>query len=217
MKERLFYFVVIMSNNAIAIYPNNRMSEAIFVNERDTPSLSQSSSSLSSRLLSFRVYFSQHLTASDKSLKRDRSLKIQLPSLEKRDELQSRKGKRPSFRLTIRHPTFSADLSKLTARGTRPESVMMIREKASVINHQAPPPSPSDEQAEHLFHTFHPSRPSSPQLDTTRPDGYIPYRLPALNSSLERRRTELHHSNNTFRPNSIIDRMRYNQSDLEHY
>ena len=132
------------------------------------------------KLLSFDVYLTRYFKRSEENaVQRRRSVQLRLPTLDK-----SRKDKATSFRLAVPHRTHPTDISTITARGTRPESKLVFREEASQVDRQVPPPSPSDEQIEHFFNTFQPASRS------VSPDGHVPYRLPALTSSLQRRHNE---------------------------
>lgn len=143
------------------------------------------------------VYSSQHLIPITKQTKNHRSEKFILPPIDKDDNRYRRKNKRPSYRTSIYHSNTAVssqiDLSSLTARGKKPELITTIKDDDTVMNlrrHHAPPPSPSDSHIERLLAEFNCSGQSTPQ-STTVIDGYIPYRLPALNQSALRRRTEL--------------------------
>jgi hypothetical protein len=144
------------------------------------------------KTLSFDVYSSRHL----KLNRRYPSRELILPPIDKDDNHHQHQKKRISYRTSVYHskPSNSTEinLSQLTARGIKPVVLTTIRDDDTVYNlqrHHAPPPSPSDDQIERLFFELNRAEQTTPQLSLDR-DGYIPYRLPALNQSARRRQTK---------------------------
>jgi hypothetical protein len=160
------------------------------------------------KTLSFDVYTSKHLVTTGKSILPycgpSRLEELLSPSTDKnisRDEnRRRRKKKRPSYRKSLFHSYSSnstqADLAELTARGTKPESQIMpiIKDDETVVSfqrHYDPPPSPSDDELGRLLCALkdgNQSRPPSQQSPVEK-EGYVPFRLPALNRSARFRRT----------------------------
>jgi hypothetical protein len=132
------------------------------------------------------VYSSRPLIPTIQSTKYNRSEKFILPPINKK------KLKRPAYRTSLYHSNTSIstpiDHTLLTARGKKPESITPIKDDETIMNlqrHHAPPPSPSDDQIERILSELNHTRSHSPE----EIDGYIPYRLPALDQSIRRKRT----------------------------
>ncbi len=142
------------------------------------------------------VYSSRPFIPPTKQTKHYHSEKLILPSIDKDDHQSRKKIKRPAYRTSLYHSNTSSsmhsDLSLLTARGKKPESIIPIKVDETIMNfesHHAPPPSPSDDQLERILSDLNRKRQSTPpSLDEI--DGNIPYRLPALHQSARRRRKD---------------------------
>jgi hypothetical protein len=161
------------------------------------------------KTLSLDVYASKHLVTTGKSIlphsQRGRLEEFLLPSINKdvnHDEnRRRRKRRRPSYRKSLFHTYSStstqADLAHLAARGKKSalqRTEAVIRDDDTVVSlerHHAPPPSPSNDEIERSLYDLQdisqsppPSRQSPVELE-----GYIPFRLPALNRSARVQRT----------------------------
>lgn len=142
------------------------------------------------------IYSSKHLITIPRQVKQSRSdNKLLLPPIDKDDQRTRKKSKRPIYRTSLYHPNSTlhnhVDLTPLTGRGTKHDRIQIIRDDDTVRNlqrHHAPPPSPSDDQLERIFSDLNRTRLSTPRSDIDT-DGYVPYRLPALNQPVRQRST----------------------------
>jgi hypothetical protein len=145
------------------------------------------------------VYSSRYLTSNTKQPKYHRSDPFIIPSIERDDHRHQRRTKRPSYRTSLYHSnsrnSTQIDLPLITARGTKPELITIRRREDTIMNlqrHQAPPPSPSDEQMKRIVSEFKRARQFTTPSPTEK-DGNVPYRLPALHQSARRRNIDLNH------------------------
>jgi hypothetical protein len=168
-------------------------------------------SSLELKTLSFDVYTSKHLITTGRSILpydgQSRLDEILLPSIDKNinhdENRRRRKRKLPSYRKSLFHSYSSnstqVDLAQITARGTRPESQIItsiIKDDDTVVSfqrHHAPPPSPSDDELGRILFQIQDKNQSCPptRQSPIEKEGYVPFRLPALNRSARFRRTPM--------------------------
>jgi hypothetical protein len=145
--------------------------------------------------LSFNVYSSQHLISTTNQTRYQRSDTLILPSIHKDENRYQRKTKRPFYLTSIYHSNISNStknaLPVLTVHRKAPELSTIIRNDTvgNMQRQHTPPPTPSDIECERLSIELNRTRQSALQSSTDN-DGYVPYRLPALNQSSKQRRKE---------------------------
>ena len=157
--------------------------------------------------LSFDVYTSKYLPTTGKTIlpysRRHRLDEILLPAIEKdinrQENHRARKKKPPSYCKSLLHlqqtNSTQADLTHLTARGTKPDTqiaIPIVKDDETVVNfqsHHAPPPSPSDDEIERLLYDLEDGHlsPLPSWQSTLQKEGLVPFRLPALNRYDRRR------------------------------
>lgn len=120
--------------------------------------------------------------------------KLILPPIDRDDQRRRQRIKRPLYRTSLYHsPSSNFAQIELTTRGKKPDVIIPLRDDQTMMNfqpHQAPPPSPSDDQVERILSQLTRTRQTTP-IPPIVIDGNVPYRLPALSHSVTQTRSAM--------------------------
>jgi len=147
------------------------------------------------KTLSFNVYSSRHLISSANQTRYQHSDTFILPSIHKDENRYQQKTKRPFYLKSIYHSNLSNSTQNAlpVLTGHRKKSALSTTIRGDAVGsmqcQHTPPPTPSDVECERLSIELNRTRQSALQPSTDN-DGYVPYRLSALNQSSKQRRKE---------------------------